>query len=135
MADLSKEDEVEKIWDRSELTFGPVQVVVVNHGIWPKQDVPLADMTLERWNGTMQANLTSSFIVCREYLKGLRRVGDDLKEKAAIILVGSTAGKYGEANHADYATSKSGSYDMTYNWIFTNNYTSDDVWTYFNSQK
>lgn len=112
MADLSKEDEVEKIWAWSELTFGPVQVVVVNHGIWPKQDVPLADMTLEQWNGTIQANLTSSFVVCREYLRGLKEAEDNLKEKAAIILIGSTAGKYGEANHADYAASKSGSYDQ-----------------------
>lgn len=111
MANLSKEDEVDKIWDMSELTFGPVQVVIVNHGIATMDDVPLADMTLNQWNNTIQTNLTSSFIVCRQYLKYLRDADEIVKEKASIILVGSTAGKYGEANHADYAASKSGPFD------------------------
>jgi NAD(P)-dependent dehydrogenase (short-subunit alcohol dehydrogenase family) len=87
---------------------GPVQVLVVNHGIWPAEDVPVADLTLRRWNRTIATNLTSSFLVCREYLNGLRVATPEVKERAAIVLVGSTAGKYGEAGHADYAVAKSG---------------------------
>jgi len=86
---------------------GPVQVLVVNHGIWPAEDVPVADLTLRRWNRTIATNLTSSFLVCREYLNGLRVATPEVKERAAIVLVGSTAGKYGEAGHADYAVAKS----------------------------
>ena len=51
---------------------GPVQVLIVNHGIWFTEDVPVADLTLRRWNHTIATNLTSSFVVCREYLKQLR---------------------------------------------------------------
>ena len=87
---------------------GPVQVLVVNHGIGPTEDVPVADLTLQRWNHTIATNLTSSFLVCREYLKLLRVATPEVKEKAAIVLVGSTAGKYGEVGHADYAVAKSG---------------------------
>jgi NAD(P)-dependent dehydrogenase (short-subunit alcohol dehydrogenase family) len=111
MGDLSEEGVVESIFSRSGL-FGPVQIVVVNHAISGPGDVPLADMTLDQWNTTLRTNLTSSFLVCREYLKGLR--GPDatleLKEKASIVLIGSTAGKYGEAGNADYAASKSGAW-------------------------
>lgn len=110
--DLANEESVSKIFLLSLRVFGPVQVIIVNHGIWPQSDTPLADMTLEQWNGTLQTNLTSSFLVCREYLKDLREptVKDEVKEKASIVLVGSTAGKYGEAGHADYACSKSGEF-------------------------
>lgn len=91
--------------------FGPVQVIIVNHAVYVAEDVPLSRMSSEQWNRTLNANLTSSFLVIREYLKGLERLGDDakdVKDKAAIILVGSTAGKYGEAGHADYSVTKSG---------------------------
>jgi NAD(P)-dependent dehydrogenase (short-subunit alcohol dehydrogenase family) len=53
-------------------------------------------MSLERWRTTIDTNLTSSFLVTREYLKQLKTASSDSKEKAAIIFIGSTAGKYGE---------------------------------------
>ena len=71
----------------------------------------MSRMTLKQWNRTINANLTSSFLVTREYLKGLENLPEDrkgLKNKAAIVLVGSTAGKYGEPGHADYSATKSG---------------------------
>lgn len=87
---------------------GPVQVLVVNHAI-AGDEVPVAEMSLERWNRTLTTNLTSAFLVCREYLRHLKEASSEAKDKAAIVLVGSTAGKYGEAGRADYAVTKSGS--------------------------
>jgi NAD(P)-dependent dehydrogenase (short-subunit alcohol dehydrogenase family) len=112
-ADLYNEELVEKLFFWSEVQFGPIQVLVLNHGISSTGDIPVAEMTLDQWNGTLQTNLTSSFLVCREYLKCLRepKVTQELKEKASIVLIGSTAGKYGEAGNADYAASKSGAYN------------------------
>ncbi|KAI9463479.1 NAD(P)-binding protein [Boletus coccyginus] len=86
---------------------GPVQVLVVNHGTRSTEEVPVADLSLQQWNRTISANLTASFLVCREYLKQLRNATPEVKEKAAIVLIGGTAGKYGEAGHADYAVTKS----------------------------
>ena len=67
-------------------------------------------MELGHWERTIAANLTSSFLVIREYLRRLEKksVVDTVRDKATVVLVGSTAGKYGEAYHADYAASKSG---------------------------
>ncbi|THH05679.1 hypothetical protein EW145_g4622 [Phellinidium pouzarii] len=106
-ADLSSESDVARLF--GELREGPVQVLVVNHGIWPNDDVPLSQMSLEQWNKTIATNLTSSFLVIREFLRALDKptVSAVERDKVAVILIGSTAGKYGEAGHADYAASKS----------------------------
>ena len=88
--------------------FGPVQVLVVNHGYYVSEDVPVAHMTLDQWNSTITTDLTSSFLVVREFLRNLENAPASKKEHAAIVMIGSTAGKYGEAGHADYAACKSG---------------------------
>jgi NAD(P)-dependent dehydrogenase (short-subunit alcohol dehydrogenase family) len=107
-ADLSSESAVKNMFDAlSGTSFGPVAVIVINHGIWSPQDVPIVDMSIEQWDHTISANLTSSFLVCREFLRHLRAATESVKDRAAIVLIGSTSGKYGEANHGDYAISKS----------------------------
>ena len=83
-------------------------MIIVNHGYWPPEDVPIVQMTLDQWESTVSTDLTSSFLVTREYLRQLVAAPEVLKENAAVVLIGSTAGKYGEAGHADYAASKSG---------------------------
>lgn len=107
-ADLTSESDVKLMFDSFDES--PIQVLVVNHGIWPYKDVSLAQMSLEQWNKTISTNLTSSFLIIREFLNRLGRssTSDVIREKAAVVLVGSTAGKYGEAGHVDYAASKSG---------------------------
>lgn len=108
-ADLSKETDVAQLLlSSAQTTHGPVQVIVVNHAIFPEVYIPVIDMTLEQWNTTLNTNLTSTFLVTREYLKQLDRASDALKEKAAVVFVGAVAGKCGAAGHADYASSKSG---------------------------
>jgi len=105
-----------------------VAVVVVNHGVWPPEDVPIVDMTTHQWDRTISANLTSSFLVCREYLRHLRAALDSVKDKAAIVLIGATSGTYGQANHGDYAISKSGVYIGFTSSIMLRERNSNDVW-------
>ncbi|KAK7460955.1 hypothetical protein VKT23_008883 [Stygiomarasmius scandens] len=66
-------------------------------------------MSLDQWRKTIDVNLTSTFLIVREYLSRLKKDGvtEEQKAKAAFVFVGSSAGKVGEAMHADYATSKS----------------------------
>lgn len=107
-ANVENEDQVSELFTNANKVFGPVQIVVVNHGYWPTEDVPVSRMTLKQWNSTISTDLTSCFLVCRGYLRNLEGLDVEGKEKACIVLIGSTAGKYGEAFHADYAASKSG---------------------------
>ena len=85
---------------------GGLDIVVVNHGIWPPEDVPLARLPAERWSRTIAANLDAVFHVVRAALNRMRDGG-------AIVIVSSTAGQRGEAGHADYAASKGALISLT----------------------
>src|ERR1700756_760288 len=41
--------------------FGRLDVLVVNHGIWPAEDAPIATMPEEQWRRTLAVNLDSVF--------------------------------------------------------------------------
>jgi 3-oxoacyl-[acyl-carrier protein] reductase len=97
--DLAERASVEQLFERAEAEFGGVDIVVLNHGIWPVEDVALSHMDDARWRRTMAVNLDSAFYVCREAARRLRDHG-------RIVIVGSTAGQRGEAYHGDYAATK-----------------------------
>ncbi|KAF5383951.1 hypothetical protein D9757_007378 [Collybiopsis confluens] len=110
-AELTTESSVESLFQSARSHFGiPVQVLIVNHGIWPPQDAHVWEMELEQWKRTIDVNLTASFLVVKHFLKHLagQDVNDEVKEKANVVFVGSSAGRFGEKGHADYAASKSG---------------------------
>src|SRR5437868_4654792 len=52
-ADLSREDEVDRLFNQAEAALGPVEVLVANAGSWPSEPVPLHALTLARWNATL----------------------------------------------------------------------------------
>ncbi|KAK5123611.1 hypothetical protein LTR85_002649 [Meristemomyces frigidus] len=107
-ADVRNEESVDRLLQQAaEQNGGPVSVLVVNHGIWPSNDAHIADMDLSQWQNTLAVNLTGPFLLCRAYLRALRNADHGVKDTASIIFIGSTAGKFGEANHGDYAASKS----------------------------
>jgi len=80
-------------------SLGGLDILVVNHGVWPPDDVALAKMTDGQWEGTRRANLDSVVYVCRAAIPHLSKGG-------TLVLVSSTAGQRGEAFHADYAATK-----------------------------
>jgi len=78
---------------------GALDILVVNHGVWPPDDVPIATMTDEQWESTRRANLDAVIYVCRAAIPSIAAGG-------TIVLVASTAGQRGEAFHTDYAATK-----------------------------
>jgi 3-oxoacyl-[acyl-carrier protein] reductase len=95
--------------DAAVEAFGRVDCLVVNHGVWPSHDQPIAEMTVDQWRGTMGTNLDSAFGVVRAAVaRMLAQEGDAAGGgvRGHIVLVSSTAGQRGEAFHADYAASK-----------------------------
>ena len=64
--------------------------------------MPVWELPLERWDETLRQNLTATFLVARAFLREVERTGH-----GSLVLVGSTAGVFGEAGHADYAAAKS----------------------------
>jgi 3-oxoacyl-[acyl-carrier protein] reductase len=104
-ADLTLEAEVERLFAEIEAGLGPVEIVIANAGFWPSEDVPLQHMTLKQWDSTLSVNLTSVFLCMREFFRGIVR--HQIADPAGV-LIGSTAGIFGEAGHADYAAAKAG---------------------------
>jgi 3-oxoacyl-[acyl-carrier protein] reductase len=95
-ADLTDEAEVERLFGQA----GRLDVCAAVAGAWPSEDVPVWELPVDRWRATLDANLTATFLTARGFLRQLEGDG-------ALILVGSTAGIFGEAGHADYAAAKS----------------------------
>ncbi|MEX2614129.1 MAG: SDR family oxidoreductase [Gaiellaceae bacterium] len=101
-ADLTVEADVERLFAEARDALGLVDVCVEVQGVWPRDDVPVWELPLERWEETLRLNLTTTFLVAREFLREVKRSGH-----GSLVLVGSTAGIFGEAGHADYAAAKS----------------------------
>ncbi|HVX40150.1 MAG TPA: SDR family oxidoreductase [Gemmatimonadaceae bacterium] len=98
-SDISTAAGATELVDRAVAELGGLDFFVGNAGIWPCDDVPLAEMTDEQWDRTMAQNIQSMFYTTRAVIRAIADGG-------RIVLVSSTAGQRGEANHADYAASK-----------------------------
>ena len=53
-ADLRDEAQVDELFAAA----GPLDLCVANAGVWPSEDVPVAELPLERWRATIDGNLT-----------------------------------------------------------------------------
>lgn len=101
-ADLRDEAEADALVPAAVAALGGLDACVANAGVWPSEEVPLAELTLERWRATIDANLTASFLTARAFLRHVYSTGD-----GSLVFVASTAGEFGEAGHSDYAAAKS----------------------------
>lgn len=101
-ADLTVEREADDLVPAAVRALGRLDVLVANAGVWPAEDIPVWEMTYERWRATLAADLDSVFLSCRSFLRHVATTGT-----GNIVAVSSTAGMFGEAGHADYAAAKS----------------------------
>ncbi|MBA2274277.1 MAG: SDR family oxidoreductase [Actinobacteria bacterium] len=101
-ADLTQESQVDALVPAAFRALGSLDVLVANAGLWPPDDVPVWDMSLERWRHTITVDLDSVFLCCRAFLRHVATTG-----AGNIVMVSSTAGLFGEAGHSDYAAAKS----------------------------
>ncbi|MEO8290208.1 MAG: SDR family oxidoreductase [Gaiellaceae bacterium] len=101
-ADLTQEDEADRLFDEARAAFGGLDVCACVAGVWPQEDVPVWELGLDRWETTLRENLTATFLTARGFLREVEHSGG-----GSLVLIGSTAAVFGEAGHADYAAAKS----------------------------
>ena len=104
--DIAVEADVAALFDAAQDAFGPVTGLVNNAGVLA-QAMPLADMTLDRWNATLATNLTGAFLCAREAVRRMARSRGG--QGGAIVNVSSMGAVLGSPGEfVDYAASKGG---------------------------
>ncbi|SRR5579871_121440 len=107
--DVSKEEEVIKMFADIVAQFGTVDILINNAGL--QRDSPFEKMTLEQWNFVLGVNLTGQFLCAREAIKEFLRRGviaERSKAAGKIICMSSVHEVIPWAGHANYAASKGG---------------------------
>ena len=107
-ADLDAPESAKPLVDAAVRQFGRLDCMVVNHGIWPPQDVSVDAMDIDQWRRTIAVNLDSAFGLVKYAVRQMKAQGRSTDSSAAgrIVIISSTAGQRGEAFHCDYAASK-----------------------------
>lgn len=101
-ADVRAEEPVAAAFERVEAELGPVELLVLNAGIFVIE--PLEETSLDSWRRTLDVNLTGAFLCARRALPAMREHGF-----GRVVTIGSSAGVNGGAKSvAAYAASKAG---------------------------
>lgn len=112
--DLATPADGRALVDAAVKAFGRLDILVVNHGIWPPHDAPIATMSERQWRETMGVNLDSVFGLVQAAVAQMeRQTASEGDARGHIVLISSTAGQRGEAYHADYAVTKGAMISLT----------------------
>lgn len=108
-ADVSKEEQVQRMFSQMYKEFGTIDILVNNAGI--QRDSDIVNMTLKQWQDVIDVNLTAGFLCSREAAREFMRRGV-IKEKSPcagkIIFISSVHEIIPWARHSNYAASKGG---------------------------
>jgi len=99
-ADCSREDDIDRLFATVMDRYGRVDVCVCNAAVY-SPPAPAVDIDAERFRRIVDTNLVGTFLVARAFLRLVRDQGS-----GNLILIGSTAGIFGEEGQADYAATK-----------------------------
>jgi glucose 1-dehydrogenase len=108
-ADVSKELEVQAMYEAMFKKFGTIDILVNNAGI--QRDSPFDQMTLAQWQAVIDVNLTGQFLCAREAVKEFKRRGVVESVSCAagkIICMSSVHEVIPWGGHVNYASSKGG---------------------------
>jgi 3-oxoacyl-[acyl-carrier protein] reductase len=105
-ADVSRDDELEKVMRKVTDSLGPPDILINNAGIYATE--PLAEQTIETWRAVIDTNLTGAMWACKCVLSDMIKAG-----WGRIVNISSISGKMGEAYGAAYSASKFGMVGLT----------------------
>jgi NAD(P)-dependent dehydrogenase (short-subunit alcohol dehydrogenase family) len=108
-ADICMEDEVARAIEVAEQAFGGLDTIIPNAGVMLMDaDKPVAELSLETWQRSLDVNLTGMFLTCKHGVRALLREGG-----GAVVITSSPTGQLGCApGYTAYSSSKSGSFGL-----------------------
>lgn len=101
--DVSKEEDLQNLFDEALREFGAVDILINNAGVWPTAYV--REMEADDFRNALEINLIAPFILCKRminYCLDEGRRGKIVNMTSQAAFHGSTSG------HAHYAASKAG---------------------------
>ncbi len=108
-ADLTREEDVERLFASVAEEWGGLDCLVNNAGVWERN--PLEFFDRERYRLALEVNVTAPFL-CAVHAAALLRASAD----GNIVNVTSTAGQRGEAGYSPYAAGKGAMISATKAW-------------------
>ena len=99
--DLTRDEEISRLVEKSQESWGPADILINNAG-WGKR-APVVRARIEDWDQTLRVNLRAPMILAKLVLPHMIAKG-----QGAVINIGSVSGKSGDANASGYAASKFG---------------------------
>jgi len=101
-ADVTKKDEVERLFAQTAEAFGRIDVLINNAGSYPIAG--LLEMSEADWDSMIETNLRSAFLCTQEAAR--RMIAD--KDDGAIVNISSIEGSAPAKLHAHYSAAKAG---------------------------
>lgn len=101
-ADVSKPDDVERLFEAARSEFGRLDVLFNNAGTGTSP-VPLDDLPVEEWDQCVGTNLTGVFLCCRQAMRIMKRQDP---RGGRIINNGSVSAYAPRPNSAAYTATK-----------------------------
>jgi 3-oxoacyl-[acyl-carrier protein] reductase len=105
-ADLAHWSGAEQMVRECTELLGAPDILVASHGIWKR--APIDRITEAQWDEMADVNLKGVIALCRFTAAQMRA-----RKRGAIILISSTAGQRGEAEHSHYAATKGAIISLT----------------------
>ncbi|UUP16636.1 Glucose 1-dehydrogenase [Nitratireductor thuwali] len=108
-ADVSREEDVQAMFQEAVRKYGTVHILVNNAGI--QSGARFQEMTIEQWRKVMAVNLDGQFLCAREAVREFLRRGPQPEISAAtgkIICMSSVHQRIPWAFEVNYASSKGG---------------------------
>lgn len=108
-ADVSKEDQVQAMFQAMYKQFGTIDILVNNAGL--QKDSPFENMSLADWQLVIDINLTGQFLCAREAVREFLRRGivpERSVPAGKIICMSSVHEVIPWGGHVNYASSKGG---------------------------
>jgi 3-oxoacyl-[acyl-carrier protein] reductase len=106
-ADVRDAAALERCATEIRAKLGRIDACIANAGKWPSEHAELHELSPERLRDTLEVNLLGALFTARAFLQALAASGPRPDgQGAALVFVGSTAGRFGERGHVDYSVAK-----------------------------
>ena len=107
--DVSQEDDVTKLFEKTVEAFGRIDVLVANSGM--QKDAPVGEMSLDDWKAVIDVDLTGQFLSCRQAVRQFRtqaKAARPFRSAGSIVSITSVHDRIPWAGHINYSAAKGG---------------------------